>query len=224
MVNYEGYIQSHTQEEVFVPDQTAVDAFLPFQRIAALDINNPQSLNTVTSPEFYMDYKFQQDEATKHSLTVIDSVAADYSERFGSSHNWHGAVETYCADDADHVVITMGSAVSDARIVIDQIRAEGQRIGLIKIRSYRPFPTERLRSLLKSCKLATVIDKSIIFGSGGALGLEVKSSLYGQTGLTVNSFIAGLGGRDFGPQEILQVIRRSEGQPPQTAAYEWFGL
>lgn len=224
MVNYEGYIQSHTQEEVFVPDQTAVDAFLPFQRVAALDINNPQSLNTVTSPEFYMDYKFQQDETMKHSLSVIDSVAADYKERFGNSHDWKGAVEAYCLDDAEHVVVTMGSTVSDARIVIDQLRAEGQRTGLLKIRAYRPFPTENLRSLLKNRKLVTVIDKSIIFGSGGALGLEVKSSLYGQSGLTVNSYIVGLGGRDFGPQEISQVIRRSEGQPPQTAAYEWFGL
>ncbi len=224
MVNYEGYIQSHTQEEVVVPDQEAVDAFLPFQRIAALDINNPQGLNTVTSPEFYMDYKFQQDEAMKHSASVIDAVAAEYKAQFGAVHDWHGAVEAYRLEDAEHVVVTMGSAVSDARIVTDQLRAAGKKIGLLKIRAYRPFPTEAVREQLKKCRLVTVIDKSIIFGSGGALGLDLKAALYGTQAPAINSFIVGLGGRDFGPQDIAQLISLSESQPPQTAAYQWFGL
>lgn len=224
MVNYEGYIQSHTQEEVEVPDQKLVDSFLPFQRIAALDINNPQSINTVTSPEFYMDYKFNQDEAMKQALTVIDSVAEDYKSTFGFAHDWHGAVEAYRLEGADHVIVTMGSTVSDARVVVDRLRSQGKNVGLLKIRSYRPFPTEAVRSRLQKCRLVTVLDKSIIFGSGGALALDLKAALFGQASPNVNSFIVGLGGRDFGTQELLQVIERSETQAPQTTAYEWFGL
>ena len=160
----------------------------------------------------------------KGSLAVIETVAAEYKDRFGAAHDWHGAVEAYRTDDAEHVVVTMGSAVSDARIVVYQLRDAGKKIGLLKIRAYRPFPTEAVRSQLKSCRLVTVIDKSIIFGSGGALALDMKAALFGQQAPVINSFVVGLGGRDFGPQEIAQLIGRSENQPPQPEAYQWFGL
>lgn len=222
MVNYEGYIQSHTQEEVDVPGQAAVDAFLPFTRIAALDINNPQALNTVTSPEFYMDYKYRQNEALEQAGGLINDVAGEFGRAFG--RNWSGVVEGYKMEDAEHALVAMGSAVSDARIVIDALRAEGKKVGLVKVRSFRPFPAEALRELLKNAALVTVLDKNIVFGSGGALGNEIKSTLYGYRSVPVKNYIIGLGGRDVGPAEIRQVLSLAEERAKQEPSYEWFGL
>jgi pyruvate ferredoxin oxidoreductase alpha subunit len=222
MVHYEGYIQSHTQEEVDVPQQARVDAFMPFKRVAALDINNPQGINTVTSPDLYMDYKYHQNEAMSQALEAINTVAGEFSREFG--RDWAGVIEGYKMEDAEHALVTMGSTVSDGRIVIDALRAEGKKSGLVKIRSFRPFPSAALRAMLKNVQLVTVLDKNIIFGSGGALGNGTKSALYGHLSVPVKNYIVGLGGRDFRPDEIRQVIALSEERAKQTTEYEWFGL
>ncbi len=222
MVNYEGYIQSHTQEEVDVPGQAEVDAFLPFQRIAALDINNPQALNTVASPEFYMDYKYRQNEAMQQAIGMINDVAGQFGRAFG--RDWSGVVEGYKMADAEHALVTMGSSVSDARLVIDALRAEGKKVGLVKVRSFRPFPADALRAMLKNAAQVTVLDKNIVFGVGGALGNEIKSTLYGYRSVPVKNYIAGLGGRDVGPAEIRRIVGLSEERAKQEPSYEWFGL
>lgn len=222
MVNYEGYIQSHTAEEVAVPDQAAVDAFLPFIRVAALDIANPQGINTVTSPEYYMDYKYRQNEAMADALAVIPLTAGAFAGAFG--RHWQGLLEAYRMDGANHAVVTMGSSVGDARIVVDALRAAGQKIGLIKVRSYRPFPAEELRGLLAGVKLVTVLDKNIVFGAGGALGTDIKAALYGHRAIPVNNYIAGLGGRDVGPREIRQLIALSADGADRQTDYQWYGL
>lgn len=221
MVNYEGYIQSHTQEEVDVPAQAKVDAFMPFKRVAALDINNPQGVNTVTSPDFYMDYKYRQNEAMQQALEAINTVNGEYKREFG--RDWGGVIEGYQMADAEHALVVMGSMAGDARIVIDALRAEGKKMGLVKVRSFRPFPTEALRMMLKKATLVTVLDKNIVFGAGGALGNDTKSALYGSS-VPIKNYVVGLGGRDFRPDEIKQVISQSEERAKQETAYEWFGL
>jgi pyruvate ferredoxin oxidoreductase alpha subunit len=95
---------------------------------------------------------------------------------------------------------------------------------LIKIRSFRPFPAEALRTMLNKVALVTVLDKNIIFGAGGALGNEIKATLYGYRAVPVKNYIIGLGGREVGPQEIKKVIGLSEERAKQETAYEWFGL
>jgi len=222
MVNYEGYIQSHTLEEVDVPEQGRVDEFLPFMRVSALDVNNPQGINTVTSPDFYMDYKYRQNEAMQQALESINTVAADFGREFG--RDWSGLIEGYRMDDAEHAVLTMGSMTGNARIVIDELRENGKKVGLIKVRSFRPFPREALCKLLKNIKLVTVLDKNIVFGAGGALGMETKAALFGFRAVPVKSYVVGLGGRDFGPQEIKKVIALSEENADRETAFEWFGL
>lgn len=222
MVNYEGYIQSHTQEEVDVPQQAKVDAFLPFKRVATLDINNPQGVNTVTSPEFYMDYKYHQNEAMTQALESINTVADEFGKEFG--RNWSGVIDGYQMADAEHALVVMGSSASDGRIVIDALRAEGKKVGLVKVRSFRPFPAEALRAMLKNIKLVTVLDKNIVFGAGGALGNEMKSALYGYSSVPIKNYIIGLGGRDVRPDEIRQAMGLSEARANQETAYEWFGL
>lgn len=222
MVNYEGYIQSHTLEEVEIPNQEKVDQFLPLNRVRTLDVENPQGVNTVASPDFYMDYKFRQNEAMDQALSVIDKVTSDYAQEFG--RDWSGLIEAYQMDDAEHALIAMGSMVSDARIVVDELRNEGRKVGLIKIRAWRPFPAEALRMALKKATLITVCDKNIVYGMGGALGTELRSSLYGGQPVRLNSYILGLGGRDVTTEEIKQVLELSEKTKQQTTPSEWFGL
>lgn len=221
MVNYEGYIQSHTSEEVEIPNQETVDQFLPLNRVRTLDVENPQSVNTVASPDFYMDYKFRQNEAMEQALTVIDNAASDYAKEFG--RDWSGLIEAYQMEDAEHAFVAMGSMVSDARIVVDELRKQGRKVGLVKVRSWRPFPAQALREALKNVQLVTVCDKNIVFGLGGALGNELKSALYGQT-VRINSYIVGLGGRDVTSEEIKKVLELSEKTEQQATASEWFGL
>ncbi|TGE35281.1 pyruvate synthase [Desulfosporosinus fructosivorans] len=221
MVNYEGYIQSHTLEEVEIPNQEKIDQFLPLNRVRTLDVENPQGVNTVASPEFYMDYKFHQNEAMEQAKTVINSVASDYGEKFG--RDWSGLIETYQMDDAEQAFVAMGSMVSDARIVVDELRKEGHKVGLVKVRAWRPFPAEALLEALNKVQRITVCDKNIVFGLGGALGTEVKSALYGQA-VIINSYILGLGGRDVTTEEIKKVLELSEKTEKQTTASEWFGL
>ncbi|MDR3590213.1 MAG: transketolase C-terminal domain-containing protein, partial [Negativicutes bacterium] len=180
------------------------------------------ALNTVTSPEFYMDYKYRQNEALEQAGGLINDVAGEFGRAFG--RNWSGVVEGYKMEDAEHALVAMGSAVSDARIVIDALRAEGKKVGLVKVRSFRPFPAEALRALLKNAALVTVLDKNIVFGSGGALGNEIKSTLYGYRSVPVKNYIIGLGGRDVGPAEIRQVLGLAEERAKQEPSYEWFGL
>lgn len=221
MVNYEGYIQSHTLEEVEIPNQEKTDQFLPLNRVRTLDVESPQGVNTVASPEFYMDYKFNQNEAMEQAKTVINSVATDYGKEFG--RDWSGLIEAYQMEDAEHAFVAMGSMISDARIVVDELRKQGQKVGLVKVRAWRPFPAGALREALKKVQLITVCDKNIVYGLGGALGSELKAALYGQA-VRINSYILGLGGRDVGPEEIKKVLELSEKTEKQTTASEWFGL
>lgn len=221
MVNYEGYIQSHTLEEVDVPNQEKLDQFLPLNRVRTLDVENPQAVNTVASPEFYMDYKFRQNEAMEQALPIINNVASDYAGEFG--RDWSGLIEAYRMDDAEHAIVAMGSMVSDARIAVDELRNEGKKVGLVKVRAWRPFPAEALRETLKNVQLITACDKNIVYGLGGALGSEIKSALYGQN-VRINSYVLGLGGRDVTTEEIKQVLELSEKTEKQATASEWFGL
>ncbi|MHB1652761.1 MAG: transketolase C-terminal domain-containing protein [Desulfitobacteriaceae bacterium] len=222
MVNYEGYIQSHTLEEVTIPEQEKVDPFLPLVRMSALDVDNPQAINTVTSPEFYLDYKYRQNEGMDLALQVIDQVAAEYAQGFG--RDWAGLTETYRMDEADHAIVAMGSMISEARVVVDALREQGKKVGLVKVRAWRPFPFQKLRDVLKDVPLITVLDKNIVFGLGGALATEVKSALYGFHETRINSYVLGLGGRDVRTEELLQVVNLSESALEQQNSFEWFGM
>jgi pyruvate ferredoxin oxidoreductase alpha subunit len=222
MVNYEGYIQSHTLEEVFVPEQDKVTQFLPLNRQPALDINNPRGVNTVTSPEFYLDYKYKQNEAMLQALTLIPQVAEDYNKEFAAESC--GLVEGYKIEDAEHVIVAMGSIVSTARLLVDELRKDGRKIGLLKVKVWRPFPAEAILAQLKDAKYVTVLDKNIVFGVGGALATEIKAACYGQSDKVINGVIIGLGGRQYGLNEIKEAVEHTEQGESDVNKSEWIGL
>jgi pyruvate ferredoxin oxidoreductase alpha subunit len=222
MVNYEGYIQSHTQEEVEAPSAEKVAAFLPLKRMPVMDINNPQGVNTVTSPDFYMDYKFRQNEALEKALTVIPQVSEDYKKEFGRDSR--GLLEAYRMEDVEHAIVAMGSIVSTARLLVDNLRSQGKKIGLVKLRVWRPFPGKELYENLKNVKYVTVLDKNIVFGVGGALATDIKAAFYGRTEMVINSCIIGLGGAKSGVAEIKQAVDSTEDCSESKNSSVWIGL
>lgn len=225
MVNYESYIQSHTREVVEVPAQEEVDAFLPRRLQAWLDVEHPRGINVVTGPELYMDYKYAQDEALQRALAVCGQVNEAFAARFG--RDWGGAAEGYRLEGAELAMVTMGSMAATARMAVDQLRDEGQKVGLLKVRLFRPFPAPRILRMLVGVQTALVIDRNIIYGSGGALAREVRSVLSHQSDTPVYSFIAGLGGREVGTGDLVKMYhdaRQAQASGKKPAPYAWYGL
>ncbi len=221
MVNYEGYIQSHTSEEVEIPAADKVTKFLPLKRMAALDVKNPQGVNTVTSPDFYMDYKYRQNEAMEKALTFIPEVTQAYNTEFGRDSI--GNLETYKMEDAEHVIVAMGSIVSTVRQFVDAQRQQGKKIGLVKLKTWRPFPGQELYAVLKNAKFITVLDKNIVFGVGGALATDIKAAFYGNSDMVINGFIIGLGGAKSGIEQIKQAVESTESSEQRNSTL-WIGM
>jgi len=221
MVNYEGYIQSHTAEEVEVPSAEKVTQFLPLVRMPVMDVNNPQGVNTVTSPDFYMDYKFRQNEAMEKALEVIPQVAENYKKEFGRDS--FGLFESYRMEDAEHAIVAMGSIVSTARQLVDTLRSQGKKVGLVKLRVWRPFPGKELYAALKNVKYVTVLDKNIVFGVGGAVANDIKAAFYGDADITINGCVIGLGGGKSGQEEIKQAMEATESSKQKNSS-AWIGL
>ena len=227
MVNYEGYILGHTKEPVALPDQVAVDAFLSPYNYAVVDVDHPVAINTATSHEIYMEYKYAEHHAMLAALPVIEEVSAGFWKSFG--RDWDGAVEGYQTEGAQALVVTMGSMASTARVAVDNLRAEGFPVGLVKVRAFRPFPADELALLLGKAKAVAVVDRDIVYGVGGALWREVIAALAARrVGTPVQGYVAGLGGRDVNASHLERVGQEalSVGQGKATVNPEarWVGL
>ncbi|MGE5618153.1 MAG: transketolase C-terminal domain-containing protein [Sphingomonadaceae bacterium] len=208
LVNYEGYILGDTRQEVVLPADGEVDAFLPPYSRAVLDVDQPASLNPPTGPSLYTEFKFQEHAANLAALEVIEEVSAEYGRLFG--RDWDGAVEGYQTEDADALIVAMGSMVAAARQAVDAMRGAGKRIGLVKVRSFRPFPFQELARLAGRARALAVLDRCAVYGVGGALYREVLMAL-AQAGLSkpVLGVIAGLGGREVAPADVESVGERA---------------
>jgi pyruvate ferredoxin oxidoreductase alpha subunit len=203
MVNLDGFVLTHTYELVDIPDQDKVDTFLPpmsaTDQIMSLDA--PKSLCISAGNDFNQEFKMKQEKDMHASLGIIEAVDKAFGDVFGRYYN--GMLETYKCEDAEVVLITTGSVTGTSRIVCDQLRAEGKKVGLLKLRYLRPFPAEKLRAALKHVKSIGVIDKNISFGYEGTIFTNVNSAL-----VTLNpcpstmNFIGGLGGRDITKDNI----------------------
>jgi pyruvate ferredoxin oxidoreductase alpha subunit len=146
-------------------------------------------------------------------------VDQEFAAIFGRSY---GIIEAYRCDDAELMVITSSTVTSTAREVIDRLRDEGRRVGLLKIRLFRPFPAEELRRLCAGATKLAVIDRNIGFGVGGIFAQEVRAALYNHLVVPVYGFIAGLGGRDITPETILEIVQWAETNEPADSI--WIGV
>ncbi len=196
MVCFDGFTLSHVFEQVDVPDQKTVDKFLPkFSLKHKLDIKNPKTFGPIGFPNSYMYFKKQQQDAMITSLDVIKKVNKDFKKSFGRSYG-SGLLDLYKMGDADYAVLGMGTLCGTARVTIDKLRKQGKKVGMIKVRSLRPFPEKELQVAVKNLKALAVIDRHISLGQEGPLVTDVRSAIYCND-LTVNGYIAGLGGMDI---------------------------
>lgn len=215
MVCIDGFILTHTVDPVEVLSQEEVDSFLPkyTRGYSYIDPEDPMSLGTLADTESYLEIRHDMEIAMEHSLDVIEEVGKEFGDLFG---RYYGLIEEYKSEDADIILIAMGSLCGTIKDVVDKERENGKKVGLVRIRSYRPFPKDALKVAVKDAKLA-VIDKDISFGAGGAVYMDVKAALDNET----YGFIIGLGGRDITPIDIEEIIEKTENP---TKDIEWIGL
>lgn len=204
MVNLDGFILTHTYESVEVPAQEDVERFLPeFDLKQKMDLNNPKNLFFTSAPQHNIGFKYQQHKALLDSKEIIKQVDARYKEVIGRGYG--GLVDAYLCEDAEHIIVTLGSITGLVRDVVDELRAEGKKVGVLKIRYMRPFPEEEIREYTKSAKTIAVLEKDISFGYQGTVYTNVLAALINKNIISLN-YIAGLGGRDIKKSEIEQIF------------------
>ncbi|RBQ23346.1 Pyruvate synthase subunit PorA [Candidatus Methanobinarius endosymbioticus] len=216
MVCLDGFILTHTVEPVEIPTQEQVDSFLPKYKPehAFLDPKQPKSLGTLTDPDYYMETRYQLEKAMENSIEVIEQVSKEFKEIFSREY---GLVEEYKCEDAKIIIIAMGSICSTVRVCVDDMRERGEKVGLLKIRSYRPFPQEYIQKAVQNADKVAVLDKNIAFGVGGALYNDIKAKI----DIEAYDFILGLGGRDITPKDIDEVLDKTKNPVKDVT---WIGL
>ena len=224
MVCMDGFILTHTVEAVDVPERSEVDRFLPrFDTTNALVPSEPMVMSPIVPPEFAMEMRYQQDRAMQAALEVVNAVDEEFAELFGRRYG--GLFEEYRMEDAEFAMMGLGTWVGAAREAVDQLRAEGRKAGLIKLRFVRPFPAEELRGALKGMKAVGVFERSASFNGFGPLFTELRSAMYG-TGVPITDHFGGIGGRDItvpDVREMYEVVeRRARGGPVNQCT--WHGL
>ncbi len=215
MVCIDGYFLTHTVEPLEVPSPEEVDQYLPpYKPYAILDTENPMSIGTFTDPDYYMEARYAIEGAMEKSKEVMVQANQEFAKIFGRKYD---LVEKYKCDDAEIIIVAMGSVCGTIKDVIDSLRDEGEKIGLLKIRVFRPFPREEIKQVLENGSKVAVIDKNISFGMGGVLYNNIKA----KTNAEAYGFIAGLGGRDITTEYVREIVEKTKNP---TREIEWIGL
>ncbi len=204
MIALDAFYVSHFVEPVDVPDQEQVDAFLPSLDLPhRFDVEKPGFLMPVVSSEFYRHYKHEA-QATMSSVPEIAARAdEEFRQRFGRGY---GICEPLMVEDAEVVIVTAGSMTSTARLAIKDLRQQGKRIGLLKMRLFRPFPVTAVQKALIGKQRIAVIDRNISLGGGGIFCQELKAALiHSPDHPRIFSYIAGIGGTDITPEVIRKI-------------------
>jgi len=220
MINYNAFILSHTSMPVYIPEQKEIDDFLQkYKPQWKLDVNNPITFGNIILPADYEKIRKDMQNSQENAKKLIPEIAKEWKKKFGRYHG--DLIEEYKCDGADHILLAMGAIGSESKVSINNLRKEGLKIGLARVRTFRPFPNEEILKLGKQADLI-VIDRNISIGSEGALFSEVKASLYGKLDTKVHGFIAGLGGKDVTYNDIETICKKVvEGKAKDC---EWYGF
>jgi len=223
MVVLDSFVLSHTNENCDIPDQKKVDAYLPkFNNEYKLDVNKPSAYGGLTGPDWYYELRYKIQKDTERSLDLFVETGKEFGEVFGREY---GLVETYKMDDADTVLVTSASIASTARPVIDAMREEGHKVGLVRVRVFRPFPSDLMRKLLAGRKKVLVVDRNISFGMSGAFYEETKAALYNvKSSPPMWGYIAGLGGRDVPTNVVRDMIDQTLSEDHPEGDIIWIGV
>jgi pyruvate ferredoxin oxidoreductase alpha subunit len=210
MVNFDGFILTHAFEPVDVIEQKDADAFLPpYKPAQYLTTKNPLTFGLLVDPDYYAETRYRLQVAMEDSKKVIEDVADEFKNKFGRYSG--GLIEKYRLDDADTAVVSMGSVSGTIKDVVDSLRDEGKKIGVLRIRALRPFPKEAIFAGLKDVKKIIIMEKNISLGLEGMLATEIKACFYAKEKQPkVSGYIVGLGGRDIPQDSIRNTILKAE--------------
>ena len=226
MVNLDGFALTHTYETVDIPTQEQADRFLPpYTTSNKFDFEHPLNMGFTAGPAYNKYFKYREHQDLLAVPAVIDQVEREFAEVFG--RQYPGVIETYRCADAELILITLGSIAGLARDVVDRLRAQGQRVGLLRIRYLRPMPADQIAEAVAGARAVAVLEKDVSFGAEGTVFTNVNSALQ-QAGITVPTcnFIGGLGGDDIKADDLATVFeelrRITEGE--DMPAVSWIGI
>lgn len=204
MVCMDGFILTHAYERLDIPSQDQVDAFLPpYEPRQLLDPAEPVSIGAMVGPEAFMEVRYLAHAKQTMALNLIPQIAAEFEAGFGRAAG--GLVRGYRTEDAETIVVALGSVVGTLEETIDTLRAAGERVGVLSIRSYRPFPLAAVRAALQNARRVVVLEKSFSVGMGGVVAADVRMAL---SGLHLHGYtvVAGLGGRPITQASLLRML------------------
>ena len=210
MVCMDGWVLTHSYERVELLDQETVDRFLPgFQPQNYLDPADPKTWGSYAEADVLMEFRYAIHQAMTAGKQRIREILAEVATITGRDHG--GLIEAYRTGDADVILVAMGSVVGTIKDAVDELRHGGKKVGLVKIRCYRPFPHTEIREAIRGARVVAVMDANFSMGSEGAVGLDLKAKLYGRPDApVVIDFIAGLGGREININTIGKLVERAE--------------
>lgn len=206
MVALDGFILSHTVEGFEMNDDDVARNFIGEYEPerAMLNVDEPYTFGAFALQNYYYEFKKQQQDSMDNAMDVIPEVGAEYGELTGRSY---GLLDEYRCDDADVILVGLGSSVGTAKEAADQMREEeGLKAGVLHVRCFRPFPADQITNVLGGASAVGVLDRALSFGMGGPLFNEIRSARYGESTPMVN-FIYGLGGRDLPLEQVKDIFR-----------------
>jgi pyruvate ferredoxin oxidoreductase alpha subunit len=204
MVCIDGFILTHAYERIDMPSQADVDAFLPpYEPRQVLDPAEPVSIGAMVGPEAFMEVRYLAHAKQNQALLLIPQIAQEFERRFGRASG--GLVRPYRCEDAETIVVALGSVLGTLKDTIDDLRAVGMKIGVLGIQSFRPFPLAAVRAALQGAKRVVVLEKSFCVGLGGIVSTDVRMAL---SGLQLHGYtvIAGLGGRAITKASLARTL------------------
>lgn len=212
LVNLDGFILTHGFEPVEVCDQKLVDEFLPpYKPLNYLDVKNPMTFGALSEPTWYQETRYRIQQTMEEAKPIIEEVSKDFEKTFGRFSG--GLLEKYRMEAAESVFVSMGSVVGTTKDAVDELRKRGEKAGVLKVRVFRPFPTEAIIEALKGVKNVIVMEKMISLGAGGILASEIKQAFYrNPQAPKVDNFIFGLGGRDIPLESIVEAYKKTKKQ------------
>jgi pyruvate ferredoxin oxidoreductase alpha subunit len=204
MVCMDGFVLTHAVERVDLPAPDEVDAFLPpFEPRQLLDPADPVTIGAMVGPEAYTEVRYLAHQTQLRALDEIPAIAAEFEAAFGRPAG--GLVRSYRAEDAETVVVALGSVLGTLEDVVDELRDEGESVGAVAVKTFRPWPAAAVREALKNASRVIVLDRAVAVGSGGVVVLDVRVALEGLP-VEVLSVIAGLGGRPITTKSLRRLI------------------
>ena len=223
MLSLDAFVLSHTSEVVDMPPQEEIDEFLPpYNAKYKLDLEDPRAFGSLMFPDWYYELKYHQQTSMEEALKVVEKVGKEFGDRFGRHY---GLVEEYRIEDAEIILVVSGTIAQTSKEAVDVLRKEGMKVGLVRMRTFRPFPKEKIRKIASKVNKIIVIDRSISFGSEGAFFTETKACLYNEKDRPeIWGVIIGLGGRDVTVEDITKIAKKGKDRKFKINEINWWGI